>query len=281
MGKGKRCIKIVRDGLGNIFGFHVKKLGILKRVLINPDRARTIAEYSISRFTGQRDYKKFIILGRSRTGSTLLQNMLNAHPEIHAKSEVLTRVYGSPVRNVFKDVFSPQPKGIKAVGFKMFYNHPLDDDTGVFWDELVKMEDLQVVHLRRQNILRTLISEKIAHKTNVWGVKKEKRPVDSEIKKVCFSKEELHEAFEKTKRLEKQYEEMFQTHKTLNLYYETFIKEPQKEYQRIIDMLGLHYYEPVSKLRKQNPEKLANLLSGYDATKKYFHGTDWDIYFDE
>ena len=273
--------KIVRDALGRLLGFNVNKIRAFLRVLTNPDRARTIIQYAIAHYTGHRHYKKFIIVGRSRTGSTFLQSMLNAHPEVHAKSEVLTRTYGTPVKNVLQDVFSRQPSAIKALGFKMFYDHPLDCDGGAYWQGLAEMEDLHVIHLKRHNILRALISEKIARKTAVWGVKSERGQVDSQRKLVSFSVEELRAAFEWTKRAEERSELLFAGHPSVTIQYEALIDHPQRELQRVTDMLGLEHHNPVSRLRKQNREKLSDLLQDYTTIKKAFQGTEWQGYFDE
>jgi LPS sulfotransferase NodH len=272
---------LIRDTLGKQMGFRVYKIKVFKNALKNPERLKDIILYTLSKFYGQKDYIKFIILSRARTGSTLLQLMLNAHPAIHAKSEIFTRLYGSPVQTVLNDIFAPHPARVKAVGFKIFYNHPVDDDSGRVWETLKKMEDLKVIHLKRKNMLRSLISEKIARKTNVWGIKKNDNRIRTQRKTVTLTVEDMEQTFQQVKEWEKKYQRMFQAHPMIDVHYEDLIDNPEMEFQKITRFLGVDFIVPEIKLRRQNPESVFNLVENYGFLKKHFTGTQWQGYFED
>lgn len=67
------------------------------------------------------NYKKFIIITRSRTGSNLLISLLNNHPEIEAHGEIFRRLNGKTPKEIMANYFSQKPNRIKYVGFKIFY----------------------------------------------------------------------------------------------------------------------------------------------------------------
>lgn len=271
----------IRDILGKFLGFRAYKVKVFKNALKNPERFKDIIKYTTAKWYGVKDFERFIILSRARTGSTLLQLMLNSHPAIHAKSEIFTRLYGSSVETVFNDIFAPHPKSIKAVGFKIFYNHPLDDHSETVWKEMEKMAGLRVIHLKRKNILRILLSEKVAQKTNVWGIKKEKKRIRPEEKKITFAAEELGKKFHQAKEWEIKYRDMFQSHPSIEVYYEDLINDPRGEFEKVIRFLDLPYVEPQIKLKKQNPENASSLIENFEMLQKSFAGTEWEQFFED
>lgn len=94
---------------------------------------------------GGRSYRRFLILGNIRTGSTMLTSYLGSHPEVRMFYELFHRYPRSipfnvrgyerrkndpevvnlrntdPVRFLETHVFGRQPQRIRAVGFKLFY----------------------------------------------------------------------------------------------------------------------------------------------------------------
>jgi LPS sulfotransferase NodH len=95
---------------------------------------------------GSKEYTRFIILSRSRTGSNFLRGLLNAHSKVIAYSEMFKNnqviEWGFPGYNdtkatlalfqkdsvefLEKKVFTKYPRKTAAVGFKLFYYHAND-----------------------------------------------------------------------------------------------------------------------------------------------------------
>ena len=128
----------------------------VRRGIKNPKKALAVVSHKLLSAVGNNQYRRFIVLSRSRTGSNLLISLLNSHPHIYTEREIFGKLSG---RNY-----------VKAKGFKIFYYHPLDDDSCSIWDELQSLDDLYVIHLKRRNILRTLLSRKTAGIQDVWSV---------------------------------------------------------------------------------------------------------------
>ncbi len=117
---------------------------------------------------GQSQYRKFVVVTRARTGSNLLISLLNSHPQVDARGEMFREMKGQSVESRLDRVFRRRPRRIEAVGFKIFYYHPLDDHHSQVWDRLCSMDDLYILHLKRRNVLRTVTSRKLAGSTDIW-----------------------------------------------------------------------------------------------------------------
>jgi LPS sulfotransferase NodH len=230
---------------------------------------------------GHLKFKRFIVLARSRTGSNLLISFLNSNPSIRAESEILGRLNGRNYKDILENVFSKQPRRIKAKGFKIFYYHPMDDESNNAWDDLVNMDNLWVIHLKRRNILRTLISRKIAGSQDVWQISPSDMSKSGGSKSVTFTAEELEEGFRQTRDWEERWDQMFQNHPITCIYYEDLVRDPEGTYRKITDFLGVNYVKPITNIRKQNPERLSDLVTNYDELKNTFSGTEWQHLFEE
>mgnify|MGYP001053021869 CR=1 FL=1 len=255
----------------------------LIKAIKNPKKAFSIIRYNIFKIIGNNDFKRFIVLSRSRTGSNMLLEFLNSHPRIYIQGEIFSKLNGRNYKNVLNSVFSKQPYYIKATGFKIFYYHPLDDDDSNLWNDLIKMKELYVIHLKRRNILRTLISRKIAGNTNVYGQYKLSKNIYKTKKEkiVEFSKNELENGFKQTRKWENDGDEKFNKHSFITIYYEDLVKNFEYEFKRITNFLDLRYIKPKNKLKKQNPEKTHSILANYKKLKDSFKGTNWQSFFED
>lgn len=247
----------------------------------DPKRVMRALSFRLRKVWGYDDYRKFIILTRSRTGSSLLRSMLSSHPSIYAESEIFARLDGRSVESIFDHVFSKYPRFIKAVGFKIFYYHPLDDESGLVWDRIKQIPNMHIVHLKRGNVLRTILSRKIAGATDIWSVKQEHRELQVKDKQVRLTEDELFKGFLQTREWETDFGRMFGSKAIIDVYYEDLVNNPHGEFQKIIDWLCLEPFEPRTLLRRQNPEKLSDLILNYESLKERFSNTEWAGFFQD
>jgi hypothetical protein len=134
------------------------------------------------------DYTRFIILSGARTGSTVLAQALNSSPDIicfrevfnytlnaidysvdgydNGSAEDLARRTRDPIAFLRERIFCHHPDKVKAVGFKFHYLH-FWGFPGL-WEALAEDTQLRVLHLKRHNLLRMLLSLRIAESTGVW-----------------------------------------------------------------------------------------------------------------
>lgn len=230
---------------------------------------------------GHTDFVPFIVLTRSRTGSNLLLSFLNAHRNVYAESEIFARLDGVDPLARLKRAFGRQPRSVKAKGFKIFYYHPLDIRAPTLWSTLEKSESLRVIHLTRENILRTLLSRKIAEAQDVWTGTAYDGAGDVRSKSVRFTRQELEEGFSRTRAWEHAAVERFGDHPFLSVTYENLVRDMSAAFARVLAFLDIPYIEPTTKLQKQNPEKLRDLIANYDEMKDAFAATQWQSFFDE
>jgi LPS sulfotransferase NodH len=271
-------VRIIKTSI-NSFSLKDMVMNIVLKAILNPAKSLRYAKYYVCKAFGYRNYTKFIILSRSRTGSNMLLSFLNSHPAICTRGEVLARLNGKDGKKCVARNFSKEPRYIQAKGIKVFYYHPQDDKSGAIWAELVNMKDLHVIHLKRKNILRTLLSRKLAGVQDVWYKIKDtpgEKPISVE-----FTKEELEKGFQQTRRREKEGDEIFSKHAKIEVFYEDLVCDPEKEFVKITDFLGLNQVNPKTNLKKQNPQKASILIRNYTELKSAFTGTPWEPFFDE
>ena len=229
-------------------------MNIIIKIIRNPHKAyRVLSDRLLFYGVGHTNFKRYIMLSRSRTGSSMLKTFLDSHPNIHAEWEILNNLKGRNYKDVLGKAFCKEPYYIKAKGFKIFYYHPFDDESNDIWVDLVTMENLWVIHLKRRNIFHTLISYKIASNQDVWVDTSSNRK-NSKNKAVTFTAKELEEGFKQTRKWEKCGDEMFKDHPLVSVYYEDLINDPEGTFSKITDLFDVQYVQPKTYLRKQNPE---------------------------
>jgi LPS sulfotransferase NodH len=211
----------------------------------------------------------------------LLISFLNSHPSIRADGEVLNKLNGRHYTEILEKVFSRQPYYIAARGFKIFYYHPIDIESAELWHDLREAVDLRVIHLKRRNILRTMISRKIALSQEVWRIPSVRGQHPAGKMAVSFTPTELEQGFMETKRWEEEGDEAFQGHPMVSIDYEDLVDSTDATFRKITDLLDVRFVPPKTNLRKQNPERLRDLVTNYDELKSAFAASKWHVFFDE
>lgn len=251
---------------------------------------------------GYSDYCRFIILSRGRSGSNYLRGLLNSHSQIITFGE-LFRFYDSigwevpdydqyfqsrslislfqnnPIRFLEEKVFKKFPKQILAVGFKIFYYHAQNDSRKTVWTFLRDQKDLKIIHLKRNNTLKVLVSLKKAAKTNKWtdtiGGEQE------EDFKVSLDYEECLRAFTWAQETKKQYDIYFEESHKIDVFYENLSNNYASELKRIQEFLGVNYEAVKPTTYKQSKQPLSKAISNYYELKERFEGTPWEVFFED
>ncbi len=225
-------------------------------------------KHFISQVFGNKEYKKLVILGRQRTGSSLLMMLLHDHPKIDMRGEVFRLLEGRSCRTVWEELFSKKLPWIQYAGFKLFYNHPDDSEDREVWEILSANTDVKIIHIKRENILRVYVSKLIAIKTGSWNSMQEGEKKEVLDKRVKVDVEHCLEALRESKALEAQYgKTRFPNHQYLELSYEELIQSREDQISRIYSFLGIEnnkMKESNFNLKRQNPESLKELILNYD-----------------
>jgi len=274
-------------------------------------------------------YVRFIILSGARTGSHMLAQALNSSPKITCFREVFNHLQDfvqfdvegydnfsaetlslrsrDPIRFLEERIFCPYPEGVQAVGFKFHY--------GQFWgfpgllERLVGDTGIRVLHLRRQNLLRMLVSLKLARATGVFmedtrrGVtlanlskatrhplkaadrlRRRLRPPKAAGKgaraRVTVSAEELFDFVVRTRITAANHDGLFDEHPKLAVCYEDLVDQREDVFREAQSFLGIEPHPLFVTLRRQNPEPLRELIENYDELYGAFKDTPEAALFD-
>ena len=220
---------------------------------------------ALTRLFGNRNYQKVVILGRQRTGSSLLVWLLRSNARVEIPGEVFRLLKGSSCREVWKRTFGRHLPWVRYVGFKIFYYHPEDSQDREVWDLILSDPTIKIIHIKRKNLLRTYISKLIAQKTGAWNSRQEGSPIDKEDKQVTVDVEHCIAELRDTISWENTYgKKMFPQHPYMELTFEDLTGNLQYTIDAIMEFLGLKSMQVKSKLKRQNPEKLEDLVYNYE-----------------
>jgi len=212
---------------------------------------------------GNNNYQKFIIIASGRTGSNLLISYLNSHPNIEAKGELFRDMQGKSCLEVWKDFYSPKIKNIKTAGFKIFYTHPFNTEDKTVWEYILKDPEIKIIHLVRENKLRTYLSLEIANKTDEWLVKKNKKSTLEE-KQIKIDFDSFYTRVKDIEKYENETRIKYKKHNFIELSYEELVNDKDNTMKGIFNFLQVKENKFKSSLRKQNKESVKDLITNYD-----------------
>jgi len=214
-----------------------------------------------SNIFGIKNYGKFVVITRSRTGSNLLISLLNSNPKIIAHGEKFSLLGHKNCDQIYKEIFPK--KSNKIVGFKLFYYHPNDSEDKSIWNTLKNNQSIKIIHLQRKNLLRSHISRLIAGKTENWASTQAKETGLKE-KQIHIDTEKLLSDFETTNNYIKETNEAFKNHRTIEIFYEDLVNDRKKTIKRISNFLEVEDMDLKSNLKKQNQEKIKEIVLNYE-----------------
>jgi len=274
------------------------KVGGLRRWFANRRLVAEDTAVGLGLLSGQKTYTRFVILGRSRTGSNYLRSLLESHPNIVTANEILRdgrsidwgsalfkttpavmeMLHARPTEFLKEAVFRRFPKRVRAVGFKLFYYHARHMPRGAVWDWLQADRALHVIHLKRRNILRTHLSKVHAMRTGRWfdskGQTGDQAPVTLDFA-------ECLQAFEDTRAAERENDARFAEHPVLQIAYEDLVSGENTLIAQIQSFLHLPQVALTQRLHQQSQLRLTEAIRNYGELKAAFGGTSWAGFFEE
>jgi LPS sulfotransferase NodH len=226
--------------------------------------------------------KKFIILTTQRTGSTLLWQFLNLHPQIDGHGEVFLKMmkredsfnayinglrlggvkkvffYKELIDEFFIHLENHAPPETRAIGFKLMYNQ-LNPKLKSY---LIK-NDFGILHLIRKNYLKIIISRESAQKRSFYHAKK-----DNEIEKikVDLNTNLLLQALDQISAEVDKCKNEFSSCNYQEVFYEDFVSDRKSESLKILQFLNLPDLDLGNQefpLMKINSDKLPEIIENY------------------
>ncbi|MBP9191367.1 MAG: hypothetical protein KBF96_02340 [Ignavibacteria bacterium] len=224
---------------------------------------------------------KFLIYTRGRTGSTVLTDLLNCHPDIFCDVEIFNFLYsGSKVKfpeMYIKSCSKRAAKHGKSVyGFKvkiaqLRYEHGYDN-----YDEILSnlhKEGYKFLYLKRENYFRHKLSNIISAQTRIFHLKNGDKNTQVKINVDC---EQLMEGIEYGEVVNKTELENLKNINHLTITYENDLivnSRHQETADKIFNYLGLETVKVKTDLKRIVPEDLKEVILNYDEVYDYFKDT--------
>lgn len=229
---------------------------------------------------------KFVIISQQRSGSHMLMNLLNAHPDIHCNSDLQT----ADIRErgeewALREGFSvPAAVGSPLwVGFLVKFKHDMHA-------LLATLPDLKILLIRRKNRLATLLSKKVAKEFGCYEKKEANvtldnaREVRAQMPAVHITPSEAEKFFETWSAKE---EEVLKTLKDSDitvLNYEEVLEDKKTHIDQIFEDFGLPLvpanHTSGRGAQKLDPRPLHEAIENYAELRDYFFGTRWAEFFE-
>jgi Sulfotransferase family len=234
-----------------------------------------------------------IILTTQRTGSTFLVWCLDSHPDIDCAGELLIGVPEKPgqpgyrgpfqkfykLKNIIKSgawlpghrmnrYFSGGDAKVRA--FKVMYNH-LKYPPSLRY--LRDHEEIRVVHLRRQNLLKLYVSRLLMPQRRQVQTRSPVEPIW-----VRVDPSHAIASMRAAQRRHEDFAALFKNHARLPISYETLIDGQYLNAEtgrRICEFLGVTYRPMTAPLTKLNPESLQEMVTNYDELAEALSRTEF------
>lgn len=248
---------------------------------------------------GGRRYRRFVIVGVARTGSTVLISLLNAHSRAVCFGEIfrspdaigwdvrpfagapdpaqLARYRADPVAFMQREVYRRWPPRIRAAGFKIFCYHAREAPFAAVWDALAAQRDIAVIHVKRRNRLAQLVSLRRAHLTNMWS---STSPGAARAPRLRLDPDACARHFAETERMEREADALFAGHPLLQVAYEDLDADQAGEMARVFDFLGLPRERVATPLARQRGDRLETAVENHEELRRAFAGGPWSAFFE-
>lgn len=271
---------------------------------LNPTKTRRRIAHKISSFRNGlpllgagKNYQRFIILTTGRSGSNLLIQRCESHPNIACFGEIFNghgiqwnRIAGSDSRDLrdFRDVdpyaflnsyiWQNFPRTTCSVGFKLLHAQYFLHASKLR-PIFLSIPELQIIFLKRENSLRVLLAIKRAKLTGVHHITHpEERPL---VPPITLSPKECLDHFRRTIASETLLEHTFGAHPALKLTYEKLVSHPSTENRRICDFLGVDKRPLINRSIRIAPAPLRDQIANFDELRDAFNGSEWNRFLDD
>lgn len=226
---------------------------------------------------------RFVILTYGRTGSEVLVDLLNKHPDITCKSELLNDMFGTKHFPLTYIEGRARWGWSKAWGFKLKGQHLVEHiaagkqeaDPATF---IRRLHDRgwKIIHLTRKNVIQQAISIMIGEATGKWHTKQSERPPETHLDYT-----ELMNVVEKIETSLEWEERMLQQFSHFTLSYEDDLAAPERQTEstaRIFSFLGLSPRNVQTDFKRTGSSNLSKYLSNYSEIRDKLLGTKYESF---
>jgi hypothetical protein len=239
---------------------------------------------------------KFIIFTLPRTGSTLLSKSLNRHPDIFCDDEIFHfsfRDYFSPnqfrfikikfipkkinyiinypftylrMKKFLDNYFSNKPnENFKARGFKLMFYQTFYTPGLLSY---LKKNNIKVILLLRENILRNALSDLRARETGIYHNQDDNEEQRSGLSKLNVDTNALKQKMDGIVSQNKKLATIVNDMDHIKIRYEDFT-DWDKTMNRIAAFLNVSTTEISAGAKKLNPDNLQDMIANFSEVKSW------------
>jgi hypothetical protein len=266
---------------------------------------KTTAATSAAQHKAMRD-GLFVVTCAARTGSSMLMNLLQSHPDVMSHMEIFNPARVEGLSGVYRTRLAEEPRleqrmrdlrkhapaaflyklafdtqGRRHAGFKWKYEELLLPMFAGARAVLLADTDIKIVHLRRRNLLRRYLSWWVAnHVTGITMTRiGEKKPA---VPPVLLDPVICQADFEMTLRSAEFVQHLFRKHQVLNVSYEDLTGEmAETAHAGLLEFLGISPRPLRTVIAKLADDDLAQSIANFDDLKAHFQNTPFIQYFQE
>ncbi len=254
---------------------------VVRRALIG--RAMAERPSLRARLLSASTYTPFIILAQERTGSILLQRLLDSHSEIFCVGEIFNPSFklrqtikkveepiaarADPIAYLNRYVFCGYPPETKAVGFRLFYTHARDKAWAHVWPYL-RDRGVKVIHLQRRNLLDRYLSLQLAQRSNTW-LKLNEASGDYGDEMITLDPYDCFRNINESQWWWYEADKFFADNPRLTVTYEALVDNQDAVADEILDFLGLTRQSLISHTKKQRSRPKPQRIANYEALKQW------------
>jgi len=240
--------------------------------------------------------RPFLVITRGRSGSNFLVSMLESHPNLYLHYEIFLeeKLRTVSIQQMINSIGAIEyikqcyrQRGYEeAIGCKILY-YQLEPEyaermkipsISLVQGYLRRSCQIKVIHLKRRNKLKILTSVKLARLTRQWSLRADENPLSNKLQ-ISLTPEECENEFLQIEGWEMKYDQLFQYHPLINVYYEDLIADIPLMTKQILDFLKVPYKPLTTNLKKQSNRPLSEIITNYSELQAYFCNTRWAEFF--
>jgi len=255
---------------------------------------------------------KFLIVTQPRSGAAWFMSCLNSHPQIYCprlptlfskhnlspikwfkphfltvdksispyykyrsssfKRQIAHRFNRDKLMYDFLSDLYAERHDVKAVGYKVNYSQIKKYRVTISW---IEQNDVKIIHLVRDNLLKRLVSHKIARARNLMHSTQAVKPI-----KVRIDPKNLTEHLRKRQIRFDNYRKLFievLAVPFLEVSYESLLADHDAATRKVLTFLGIDKFMPLtSELVKVNPDSLEDIIENYSEVKQTLINTEFE-----
>jgi len=232
---------------------------------------------------------KFVIYTRGRTGSTVLTDLLNCHPDIFCDIEIFNFLYSKGLVS-FPELYikscskraafnKKQVYGFKVKIAQLRYEHKYSNYEKILSD--LNSDGWKFIYLKRENFLRHKLSNIMSAQSQIFHIMNSDSIKTPKIRIDCNS---LLEGIKFAEEVEKTEKENLRNIPHLTLTYESDIIDNSKHQEtadKVFSYLNLKTSTVSTNNKRIIPDNLEDTILNYDEVNNFFKDTEYSKYLNE